>query len=70
MSAADGLPPLDLMTVSKAADGVIRCPCHDGMFDMATGRPLAGPPRRPLPQIVLDVRDGQIFATGVEARTV
>ena len=61
---------LSCAVIPQVADGVLRCPCHDGMFDMATGRPLAGPPRRPLAQIVLDVRDGQIFATGVEARTV
>jgi Rieske Fe-S protein len=46
------------------------CPCHKGYFDMETGRPLAGPPRRPLPRIVLHVGDdGMIFATGVELST-
>ena len=33
------------------------------------GRPIAGPPRRPLPRIALEVRDGIIYATGVEERT-
>ncbi len=46
-----------------------RCPCHHGAFDMLTGRPTAGPPRRPLPQITLEIRDGTIYATGVELRT-
>jgi Rieske Fe-S protein len=46
------------------------CPCHHGYFDLATGRPLAGPPRRPLPRIMLRVRGGQVFATGVERSTV
>jgi nitrite reductase/ring-hydroxylating ferredoxin subunit len=46
------------------------CPCHHGSFDLATGRPLAGPPRRPLARILLEVRDGTIYATGVEERTV
>ncbi|MCC6320814.1 MAG: Rieske 2Fe-2S domain-containing protein [Phycisphaerales bacterium] len=50
--------------------GCLRCPCHHGSFDLATGRPLAGPPRRPLDRIVLDVRDGSVYATGVEERTV
>jgi Rieske Fe-S protein len=50
--------------------GRLLCPCHHGSFDLATGRPLAGPPRRPLARIVLDVRDGTIYATGVEERTV
>ena len=45
------------------------CPCHEGFFDMTTGRPTAGPPRRPLPRITLTIRDGTIYATGVELRT-
>ncbi|HZS06587.1 MAG TPA: Rieske 2Fe-2S domain-containing protein [Blastocatellia bacterium] len=46
------------------------CPCHEGSFDLATGRPLAGPPRRPLPRITLEVRDGVVYATGVEVSEV
>jgi Rieske Fe-S protein len=46
------------------------CPCHRGCFDLKTGRPLAGPPRRPLSRIILEVRDGIVYATGVEERTV
>jgi Rieske Fe-S protein len=46
------------------------CPCHEGYFDMESGRPLAGPPRRPLPRITLNVgEDGMIYATGVELST-
>jgi len=44
------------------------CPCHHGYFDLATGAPTAGPPRRPLPRIKLEIRDGAIYATGVEVR--
>jgi Rieske Fe-S protein len=40
------------------------CPCHDGVFDVATGAVLAGPPTRPLPRIDLQVKDGMIWATG------
>ena len=50
--------------------GVIRCPCHEGVFDLATGRPLAGPPRRPLSRVQLRVSGNQILATGIERRTV
>ena len=49
--------------------GKFVCPCHKGYFDAETGRPLAGPPRRPLERITLEVRDGVIYATGVELRT-
>ena len=51
------------------ANDAIRCPCHVGVFDLATGRPLAGPPRRPLSRILLETRDGALYATGVEERT-
>jgi Rieske Fe-S protein len=42
------------------------CPCHRGYFALDSGRALAGPPRRPLPRIILQVRDGVVYATGVE----
>lgn len=48
----------------------LHCPCHAGYFDLRTGRPTAGPPTRPLPRILLDVRGSDIYATGVETRTV
>jgi Rieske Fe-S protein len=48
----------------------LRCPCHNGFFEIREGRPVAGPPRRPLPRIKLEVRGGVIYATGVELRTV
>jgi nitrite reductase/ring-hydroxylating ferredoxin subunit len=48
----------------------LRCPCHNGSFELTEGRPVAGPPRRPLPRITLAVRDGVVYATGVEVRTV
>jgi nitrite reductase/ring-hydroxylating ferredoxin subunit len=44
----------------------LRCPCHNGLFDAATGRPLAGPPRRPLPRVALEVREGLLYAVGFE----
>lgn len=40
------------------------CPCHEGFFDLMTGQPIAGPPRRPLARIALEIRDAAIFATG------
>ena len=52
----------------RAESATLHCPCHEGMFDMATGRPLSGPPRRPLSVITLEVRGSKIFATGVRER--
>ena len=51
------------------AEGVLRCPCHEGFFDLASGRPIAGPPRRPLPRVHLDVRSREIYAIALEDRT-
>jgi Rieske Fe-S protein len=53
----------------RVEDGVIRCPCHEGLFDLRSGRPIAGPPRRPLPVVRVEIHGNQIFATGVEVRT-
>lgn len=50
--------------------GELHCPCHNGSFEVHEGRPVAGPPRRPLPLVRLEVRDGAVFATGFEPRTV
>lgn len=47
----------------------LHCPCHEGFFEVATGRPAAGPPRRPLPRIMLEIRDGFVYAVAVEERT-
>ena len=59
---------LSCAVVPHVGDGVIRCPCHEGLFDLATGRPLAGPPRRPLAIVRLQIQGNDIFAAGVEER--
>jgi Rieske Fe-S protein len=61
---------LSCAVIPEPDQGRLRCPCHNGYFEIAAGRPIAGPPRRPLPRIRLAVRDGIIYATGVELRTV
>ena len=60
---------LSCSVVPEMAEGKLRCPCHHGYFDLATGRPLAGPPRRPLTRILLRVRNGIVEAYGVERST-
>lgn len=60
---------LSCAVLPKVEKGVFLCPCHHGLFDLPTGRPLAGPPRRPLPKITLRIDSGTIYATGVETRT-
>ena len=45
-------------------DSDLFCPCHDGHFDPSSGVPTAGPPQRPLPEIILRRRGSAIVATG------
>lgn len=52
--------------VPAVAQGRLHCPCHNGWFDLRTGRPLAGPPRRPLPRVRVELRGDTVYATGVE----
>jgi Rieske Fe-S protein len=43
----------------------LKCPCHQGTYDVRIGHVIYGPPRRPLDQIVLEMRSGnQVWATG------
>lgn len=60
---------LSCAVIPKPEDGVFHCPCHEGLFELRTGRVLAGPPPRPLPRIALEIQGSDIYAVGVEART-
>lgn len=44
----------------------LACPCHQGYFAIADGSVLQGPPRRPLPRVVLEIRNGSLVAAGLE----
>jgi Rieske Fe-S protein len=61
---------LSCSVIPDVKRGVIHCPCHEGYFDLKTGVVLAGPPPRPLPRILLELRGDDVYATGVERRTV
>jgi nitrite reductase/ring-hydroxylating ferredoxin subunit len=60
---------LSCAVIPRPDRGDIHCPCHEGLFDLRTGRPTAGPPQRPLNRVVLSVRGRDIFATGIERST-
>jgi Rieske Fe-S protein len=60
---------LSCAVIPRPEDGTLHCPCHEGVFDLSTGNPIAGPPTRPLPRIVLDIRDHDIYAVAIEERT-
>jgi Rieske Fe-S protein len=46
----------------NAATGQLVCPCHKGFFSADNGRPLAGPPRRPLAALAISIRGDQVWA--------
>ncbi len=57
------------VAVSQRGKLALHCPCHNGWFDVETGSPTAGPPRRPLPRVTLEVRGETVYATGIEEGT-
>ena len=49
----------------NARSRCLECPCHRGTFDARMGQVMYGPPRRPLDEIMLEMRaGGQLWATG------
>ncbi len=57
---------LSCPVIPQVEAGHLHCPCHEGLFDLVTGQPLAGPPPRPLPRVKLEIRGDKIYAAGVE----
>lgn len=57
---------LSCAIIHRPDENTLFCPCHKGFFDIAEGRPTAGPPTRRLPRITLEQHGDVIFATGVE----
>lgn len=51
----------------RAEENHLLCPCHDGVFDPASGEVLAGPPPRPLPSVRLREDARGIWAVGSSA---
>ena len=39
----------------------IKCPCHDGRFNLLNGAVISGPPPRPLPAYEYSVEEGKIY---------
>jgi nitrite reductase/ring-hydroxylating ferredoxin subunit len=57
---------LQCPVVPVVEQGKLHCPCHNGWFDLQTGDPIAGPPQRRLPRVLVELRDETVYATGVE----
>ncbi len=60
---------LSCAVIPELDKGILRCPCHEGIFELATGRNIAGPPPRPLPVIELEIQGDDVYAIGVKAVT-
>jgi Rieske Fe-S protein len=61
---------LSCAVIPEPEKGLLHCPCHHGYFDLKSGNPTAGPPRRPLPRIIIEVREQDVYATGIETRAI
>ena len=57
---------LSCAVVHRPDDRALACPCHKGWFSAVDGQPLAGPPTRRLPRVVIEQRGGDLMAIGVE----
>lgn len=57
---------LSCAVVYEQKQNTLFCPCHNGFFNVAEGRPYAGPPTRPLPRIKLEQHGDELYAVGVE----
>jgi Rieske Fe-S protein len=57
---------LSCAVVHRRKENDLFCPCHNGVFAAADGRPVSGPPTRRLPRVLLEQRGDDIFAVGVE----
>lgn len=42
------------------------CPCHEGVYEPGTGDPVAGPPPRRLPRILLRRQGDVVYAVGYQ----
>jgi arsenite oxidase small subunit len=57
---------LSCAVIHRPDEQALTCPCHKGSFSTADGTPLAGPPTRRLPRIVIEQRGTEIVATSIE----
>ena len=55
---------LSCPVIPRVRENRFECPCHHGSFDLESGRPTAGPPRRPLARIRIDLVGDKVLANG------
>src|SRR6266542_613071 len=60
---------LSCAVVYDRKENALLCPCHRGAFNIDSGRPVAGPPERPLARIRIEQRGDQLYAIGTHPST-
>jgi len=56
---------LSCAVIYSAQRGRLECPCHEGIFSVADGSVIAGPPPRPLPRVVLERQGDDLVAVAM-----
>jgi|SRR5580704_7913093 len=49
----------------RPEEHIFACPCHGGVFSAADGSVLGGPPPKPLPRVLLELRGQDLVATAM-----
>jgi nitrite reductase/ring-hydroxylating ferredoxin subunit len=55
---------LSCPVIPRISENRFECPCHHGSFDIESGQPTAGPPRRPLARIRIELDGDKVLANG------
>lgn len=70
LRTADGVTAKSLLCTHQGCNvrwiadrEIYLCPCHDGAFDVE-GRPIYGPPRRPLVELAVTVSESEVIVDG------
>ncbi len=50
----------------KEDKDILYCPCHNGAFSIKDGSVIQGPPPRPLPQVILEIKENEVWAIGIK----
>ncbi|HWR37495.1 MAG TPA: Rieske 2Fe-2S domain-containing protein [Clostridia bacterium] len=54
---------LSCAVVYDKRENALVCPCHRGYFNIEEGMPMAGPPTRALPRVLVQQEGDKLFAT-------
>lgn len=55
---------LSCPVIPRVREKRFECPCHNASFDLESGVPTAGPPRRPLTRIRIELQGDRVLANG------